>query len=65
MKNGEWTTSITYTDEEVVERLLVFYGEKKPSGKWHDCDKPIGVDSAQAGIFDFAVFGMIDFGDKE
>lgn len=57
VKNGKWTASITYTDEEVVESLLVFYGEKKPSGKWHDCDKPIGVDSAQAGIFDLAVFG--------
>ncbi|MBM7661667.1 hypothetical protein JOC85_002470 [Bacillus mesophilus] len=57
VKNGNWTVSITYTDEEVVESLLVFYGEKKPSGKWHDYDKPIAVDSAQAGIFDLAVFG--------
>ncbi|WP_342603086.1 hypothetical protein [Peribacillus sp. FSL E2-0159] len=57
VKNGRWTASISYTPEEVVESLLVFYGEKKPSGKWHDCDKSIGVDSAQAGIFDLAIFG--------
>ncbi|MBO1511370.1 SMI1/KNR4 family protein [Metabacillus bambusae] len=57
VKNGNWTASITYSDEEVVESLLVFYGEKKPSGKWHVCDKPIAVDSAQAGIFDLAGFG--------
>lgn len=57
VKNGNWTASITYTDEEVVERLYIFYGVKKPSGKWHDCDKRIAVDSAQAGLFDFAAFG--------
>lgn len=57
VKNGNWTASITYSDEEVVESLLVFYGEKKPSGKWHVCDKSIAVDSAQAGIFDITVFG--------
>lgn len=57
VKNGRWTASISYTPEEVVESLLVFYGEKKPSGKWHDCDKSIGVDSAQAGIFDLAILG--------
>ncbi|MGG3625527.1 SMI1/KNR4 family protein [Bacillus gobiensis] len=57
VKNGYWTASISYTQEEVVESLLVFYGDKKPSGKWHDCDKLIGVDSAQAGIFDLAQFG--------
>ncbi|WHY03264.1 SMI1/KNR4 family protein [Neobacillus sp. DY30] len=60
VKNGKWTAVITYTDEEVVESLLVFYGQKIPSGKWHDCDKPIGVDSAQAGIFDLALFGRDD-----
>jgi hypothetical protein len=57
VKNGRWTASISYTPEEVVESLLVFYGEKNPSGKWHDCDKSIGVDSAQAGIFDLAILG--------
>ncbi|MED1466937.1 hypothetical protein [Bacillus salipaludis] len=57
VKNGKWRASISYNDEEVVESLIVFNGEKKPSGKWHDCDNSIGVDSAQAGIFDLAVFG--------
>ena len=57
VKNGKWTASISYTPEEVVKNLFVFYGEKKPSGKWHVCDKQIGVDSAQAGIFDFKTFG--------
>ncbi|WP_223596198.1 SMI1/KNR4 family protein [Neobacillus bataviensis] len=57
VKNGNWKATITYTDEEVVESLIVFHGEKKPSGKWHDCDKTIAVDSAQAGIFNLAVFG--------
>jgi hypothetical protein len=57
VKNGNWTASITYTDEEVVESLYIYYGVKKPSGKWHDYDKLIAVDSAQAGIFDLAVFG--------
>ncbi|KON88137.1 hypothetical protein AF332_15885 [Sporosarcina globispora] len=57
VKNGKWTASIIYTDEEVVESLFAFYGEKKPSGKWYECEKTIPVDSAQAGIFDFAVFG--------
>ncbi|MFJ7513166.1 SMI1/KNR4 family protein [Peribacillus simplex] len=28
VKNGRWTASISYTPEEVVESLLVFYGEK-------------------------------------
>ncbi|GAA2716597.1 hypothetical protein GCM10009865_49360 [Aeromicrobium ponti] len=41
----------SYTAEEVVESLLVFYGEKKPSGKWHVCEKLIGVDSARARTF--------------
>ncbi|PFH88710.1 SMI1/KNR4 family protein [Bacillus sp. AFS088145] len=57
VKNGKWTASITYTPDEVVKNLFVFYGEKKPSGKWHVCDKQIGVDSAQAGIFNFNTFG--------
>ncbi|WP_282035368.1 SMI1/KNR4 family protein [Metabacillus indicus] len=57
VKNGKWTASISYTPDEVVKNLFVFYGEKKPSGKWHVCDKQIGVDSAQAGIFDFETFG--------
>ncbi|MGG3451803.1 SMI1/KNR4 family protein [Domibacillus aminovorans] len=57
VKNGKWTATISHTDDDVVENLVVFYGEKKPSGNWHDCDKLIGVDSAQAGIFDFAFFG--------
>jgi hypothetical protein len=56
VKNGNWTASISYTPDEVVKNLFVFYGEKKPSGKWHVCDKQIGVDSAQAGIFDFKTF---------
>ncbi|WP_172372174.1 SMI1/KNR4 family protein [Sporosarcina jiandibaonis] len=57
VKNGNWTASISYNPDEVVKNLFVFYGEKKPSGKWHVCDKQIGVDSAQAGIFDFKTFG--------
>lgn len=60
VKSGDWTAYISYTHEEVVKSLIVFYGEKKPSGKWHDCDKLIGVDSAQAGIFDLKVFGRDD-----
>ncbi|USK33078.1 DUF4241 domain-containing protein [Bacillus sp. F19] len=60
VKKGNWTTSISYSNEEVVKSLLVFYGENKPSGKWHDCDKLIGVDSAQAGIFDLEAFGRGD-----
>ncbi|KZE69149.1 hypothetical protein AWM68_02455 [Fictibacillus phosphorivorans] len=57
VKNGNWTASISYTPDEVVKNLFVFCEEKKPSGKWHVCEKPIGVDSAQAGIFDFNTFG--------
>ncbi|MFC0025074.1 hypothetical protein ACFOYZ_16680 [Neobacillus cucumis] len=60
VKNGNWTASISYTPEEVVESLTVYYGEKKPNGKWHVCNKLIGVDSAQAGIFDFKAFGKDD-----
>ncbi|WP_339148807.1 MULTISPECIES: SMI1/KNR4 family protein [unclassified Sutcliffiella] len=56
VKNGCWTASVSYTTDEVVKNLFVFYGEKKPSGKWHVCDKQIGIDSAQAGIFDFKTF---------
>lgn len=57
VKNGKWTAYISYTDEEVVESLYIYYDGKKPSGKWHVCEKVIGVDSAQAGIFDLATFG--------
>jgi hypothetical protein len=57
VKNGKWTASISYSDEEVVKSLQVFYGQKKSIGKWHICDKFIGVDLAQAGIFDFKAFG--------
>lgn len=60
VKNGKWTATISYTPEEVVKNVFVFYGEKKPSGKWHVCDKLIGVDSAQAGIFDMKAFGRDD-----
>ena len=60
VKNGKWTAFISYTPEEVVESLFVFYGKKKPSGKWHVCEKLIGVDSAQAGIFDYKIFGRDD-----
>jgi hypothetical protein len=60
IKNGEWKAFISYTKEEVVESLSVFYGEKKPSGKWHVCEKLIAVDSAQAGIFDYKIFGRDD-----
>lgn len=57
VKKGTWTSSVSYSDEKVVDSLLVFYGDKKPRGKWHICDKLIGVDSAQAGIFDLESFG--------
>lgn len=60
VNKGNWTASISYTPDEVVKSIFVYYGEKKPSGKWHVCDKLIGVDSAQAGIFDFTVFGRDD-----
>jgi hypothetical protein len=60
VKNGKWTASISYTDEEVVESLIVYYGAKKTSGKWRECEKLIGVDSAQAGIFDLKTFGRDD-----
>ncbi|WP_139892830.1 SMI1/KNR4 family protein [Bacillus sp. D386] len=56
VKNGKWTAYVTHTDEEAVQNLFVYYGEKKPSGRWHDCAQAIAVDSAQAGIFDFDVF---------
>lgn len=57
VKKGQWAVSISYTDDEVVETLTAYFAEKKPSGKWHVCDRLISVDSAQAGIFDAAVFG--------
>ncbi len=60
VKKGTWTTFISYNHEEVVKSLLIFYGEKKLKGKWHHCDKLIGVDSAQAGIFDLTAFGRED-----
>lgn len=54
VKNGKWTAALSYTAEEVVKHLTVYHGEKKPAGKWALFDKLIGVDSAQAGIFDYA-----------
>lgn len=60
VKIGQWKAFISYTSDEVVESLSVFYGEKKPSGKWHVCEKLIAVDSAQAGIFDYKIFGRDD-----
>lgn len=57
VKKGQWTASISYTDYETVETLTAYFAEKKPSGKWHVCDRLIGVDSAQAGIFDAVLFG--------
>ncbi|WP_341201450.1 SMI1/KNR4 family protein [Planomicrobium okeanokoites] len=57
VKKGQWTASISYTNDETVETLTAYFAEKKPSGKWHVCERLIGVDSAQAGIFDAAVFG--------
>jgi hypothetical protein len=60
VKNGNWTASISYTPDEVVKNLFVFHGEKKPSGKWHMCEKLIGVDSAQAGIFDVKSLGKVE-----
>lgn len=55
-KNGKWSAFISYTDDDIVEAITAYFGEKKASGKWHVCDRLIGVDSAQAGIFDAAVF---------
>ncbi|GAB1763297.1 hypothetical protein PMEGAS70_53070 [Priestia megaterium] len=60
VKIGQWKAFISYMSDEVVESLSVFYGEKKPSGKWHVCEKLIAVDSAQAGIFDYKIFGRDD-----
>ncbi|MEI2467796.1 SMI1/KNR4 family protein [Niallia taxi] len=57
VKKGVWTSSISYTDDEVVKSLFVFHGEKPPSGKWHKHKKMIAVDSAQAGVFDFDSYG--------
>jgi hypothetical protein len=57
VKKGKWTASISYNDEAVVKNLFVYYGDKKPTGQWHDCENMIGVDSAQAGVFDSAFFG--------
>ena len=57
VKNGNWTASISYTPDEVVQNLFVFYGEKKPSGNGMFAINRFGVDSAQAGIFDFKTFG--------
>ncbi|GKU85309.1 MULTISPECIES: SMI1/KNR4 family protein [Niallia] len=59
VKNGSWTASVSYTPDEVVKNLFVYYGEKKPSGKWHICDK-VGVDSSQAGVFDIEKFGIYE-----
>ncbi|MCT2347188.1 SMI1/KNR4 family protein [Niallia taxi] len=67
VKNGSWSAFISYTPDEVVKNLFVFYGDKKTSGKWHVCDKQIGVDSSQAGIFDFEKFSSdnaIQFDDE-
>ncbi len=57
VKNGGWTASISYTDDATVETLMAYFAEKKPSGKWHVCDRLIAIDSAQAGIFDADLFG--------
>lgn len=57
VKNGQWAASISYTDDEVVGTLTAYFAEKRPSGKWHVSELLIGVDSAQAGIFDAALFG--------
>lgn len=52
VKSGSWTAAIIYTEDEWVKQLLVFEGDKKRSGKWRRQEKPVGIDSALAGIFD-------------
>jgi SMI1-KNR4 cell-wall len=54
VKNGKWTAAVSYTPAAVVKHLTIYYGEKKPTGKWALCDKLIGIDSAQGGVFDYA-----------
>ncbi|WP_214851540.1 SMI1/KNR4 family protein [Exiguobacterium sp. s193] len=56
VKSGRWTAAIIYTEDEWVEQLLVFEGDKKRSGKWHRQEKLVGVDSALAGIFDWTAY---------
>lgn len=57
VKKGEWTARITYTEEDYVQSLQIFYGKNNLSKKWNICDDLIGVDSGQAGIFDISLFG--------
>lgn len=65
VKKGKWNASISYTEDNVVKNLTAYLAEKKPNGKWHDCSKPIAVDSAQAGLFDSALFGKDEAIDYE
>ncbi|MBZ5749948.1 SMI1/KNR4 family protein [Metabacillus rhizolycopersici] len=55
-KRGEWSVTVTYDEEEVVNHLVAFWGNTEPEGEWTRTDQVITVDSAQAGIFDFTFF---------
>lgn len=55
-KQGDWSATVSYDEEEVVHQLVVFWGNTEPKGEWIPIDQLIAVDSAQAGIFDFTFF---------
>lgn len=57
VKKGEWKATVSYTEEDLVENLQVFYGENKSVNKWENYKDMIAVDSGQAGIFDISFFG--------
>ncbi|WP_318503205.1 SMI1/KNR4 family protein [Bacillus sp. T3] len=57
-KRGNWSVAISYNEEEVVQKLVVFWGNIEPEEEWIPINQLIAVDSAQAGIFDLAFFDV-------
>ncbi|GAF17103.1 hypothetical protein JCM19046_1582 [Bacillus sp. JCM 19046] len=60
VKAGDWTASLAYMENQTVKHVTVFYGKKLSSGKWHDFNKPIVVDSASVGIFNYDAYQKVD-----
>lgn len=56
-KRGDWSATVSYDEEEVVNHLVAFLGNTESEVEWIRTDQLIAVDSAKAGIFDFTFFG--------
>ncbi|MEI4803695.1 DUF4241 domain-containing protein [Bacillus sp. NPDC077411] len=56
-KQGKWKATVYYSEDEVVTKLVASHIETNKDSAWIELDKGIGVDAAQAGIFDSTVYG--------